>query len=52
MLYISLSVIFFGCLLDIITSRENNKYFKNTFNENKSFLIFGKDKYLIDGAIT
>ena len=44
-----LSVIFFVCLLDIIANRINFKYLKNIFNESKSFLLFDKDRYLIDG---
>ena len=44
-----LSVILFVCFLDIMTNRINFKYLKNVFNKNKSFLLFDKDRYLIDG---
>ena len=44
-----LFVIFFVCFLDIAANRINFKYLINTFKENKSFLLFEKDKYLIDG---
>ena len=45
----SLFVVFFVCFLDITANRINLKYIKNIFNNKKSFLLFDKDKYLIDG---
>ena len=44
-----LFVIFFVCFEDIAANRINFKYLKNTFNPSKSFHLFQKDKYLIDG---
>ena len=44
-----LFIVFFVSFLDITSNRINFKYLKNIFDENKSFLLFDKDKYLIDG---
>ena len=45
-----LFVVFFVCFLDIALNRINFKYVKNIFNENKSFLLFDTNKYLLDGV--
>ena len=45
-----LFVVFFVCFLDIAANRINFKYVKNIFNENKSFLLFDTNKYLLDGV--
>jgi alkyl sulfatase BDS1-like metallo-beta-lactamase superfamily hydrolase len=43
-----MSIVFFVCFLDIFANRINFKYLKGLFNKDKSFILFDKNKYLIE----
>ena len=43
-----LSIIFFVCFLDIFANRINFRYLKGLFNKDESFILFDKNKYLIE----